>query len=428
MVDKLKISKFIDFYVVEDVYYVFSTLTNYFLECYDYKLFKYIINEDIEKINQFDKDLSIKLSRLGFYISKNLNETEEIIKQIKKFNNIPYICNLTLVVDHRCNLKCPYCFQDRIDESHLSINKESILFNFLNKSILNEKIKFLFVRYYGGEPLLNIKSVLRTQKWLWEKCFQKNILLKASIFTNGTLLDVKILNLLNREKILTINVSLDVFRIQDKDNFYNIIAFLKEARNFSDIQVNLRLNADRNYKKLIDNIGPVIKEYNLKKYISIYVESIFEYHPHKIGLRNIKYKFEALNYLIDKYNIVVVDFPRTKKTGCYTSMKNSFIIDSNLNTYQCHHDIGNQNMANGNIESRKKNICIYKKLGFNYKCYICKYFPICLGECSTIRSPSFITQGCRYNKQYFLRYFQILHKLRKKNVEKIHKYYIDRFA
>jgi len=93
---------------------------------------------------------------------------------------------LTLVTSLGCNFDCPYCFEDK----HPSVMNGSVQASLL-KLIDNRiaDIQTLVVTWFGGEPLVGKKPLLRLSEAFIERCERSAVRYQASIITNGYFLD-----------------------------------------------------------------------------------------------------------------------------------------------------------------------------------------------------------------------------------------------
>lgn len=88
----------------------------------------------------------------------------------------------------KCNLSCEYCFHNKINnslESSEPVYSIEDLYNFFCRHDINAPE----IRFFGGEPLLNKKWIYKCVNFLKEK----NMKCKYNIFTNGTLIDNKLI-------------------------------------------------------------------------------------------------------------------------------------------------------------------------------------------------------------------------------------------
>ncbi len=100
----------------------------------------------------------------------------------------PYRRTCMLMVTHRCNLNCTYCYETHKDNREMSFDMaKSILlkeFEFVNNS---DKFKEIEIDFMGGEPLINFPLIKQIVEWLDDEPPPVPYICFAS--TNGTLLD-----------------------------------------------------------------------------------------------------------------------------------------------------------------------------------------------------------------------------------------------
>jgi uncharacterized protein len=112
---------------------------------------------------------------------------------------------LTLFVNHRCNLRCTYCYTGR--KFHrpmpLSMAQRAIEFG------LEEADRgFLLLSFFGGEPMLEIELMEQALDYARRRAEECDKRLFPAVATNGTLLDKRRLELLKRHEF-QVQVSLD---------------------------------------------------------------------------------------------------------------------------------------------------------------------------------------------------------------------------
>ena len=136
--------------------------------------------------------------------------------------------NLVLSLTERCNLRCTYCYYKVSHEARNLVMSDDVMdaaiwFAFERSLSLNQR--FLNITFFGGEPLLCMKSIRRgveLAKQISRERFGKDVLIGAptkkappskfrlrfAINTNATLLNPSIIEYLKREKF-RIYLSLD---------------------------------------------------------------------------------------------------------------------------------------------------------------------------------------------------------------------------
>ena len=94
---------------------------------------------------------------------------------------------IMLVVTHRCNLNCVYCYEPKKTRSHMSLDTaKQIIMSQL--SSIDSQISRLEIQFMGGEPLMEFNLIRNLSEWIWAQDINiKELVLFAS--TNGTLLN-----------------------------------------------------------------------------------------------------------------------------------------------------------------------------------------------------------------------------------------------
>ena len=99
-----------------------------------------------------------------------------------------FILNLT----NKCNLDCSYCFEKNKDNCDIT---PEILDKFIS-FILKSNLKEISIRLFGGEPLLNLSLLEAVLLKLNHGLVNKGVKINYNIFTNGTCLNDKALDLI----------------------------------------------------------------------------------------------------------------------------------------------------------------------------------------------------------------------------------------
>lgn len=106
-----------------------------------------------------------------------------------------------------CNLACGYCFQPK-DKRKMSeaIGRKALEALFL--SARQHGLRQLTLKYAGGEPSLELPQLLRLQEYARALSAESGVALRASILSNGVLLDEQKLRAL-RDQDVHVMISLD---------------------------------------------------------------------------------------------------------------------------------------------------------------------------------------------------------------------------
>ncbi len=351
----------------------------------------------------------------GFVVNKYLNEENVVI-----FNEFSEILNdhspslqIVIAPTMNCNLKCIYCFEEGCDKSFTM--DEHIQENFIeyvkNKIHCNSSLKKIHVRWFGGEPLLKVETIVNLSKKLTTLCAENNIEYSAHITTNGVLLTKDIAKKLKDCKISTCQITLDgtekqycYYKNATPKQFKQVIQNIIDTCDI--LAIEIRLNADyNNYEDLKKLTKYLLIDHNLKNKISVYLAEI------KSVCENTSYsKEESLNkkttynlhtdfnnFLKQEINLQKIRIPIISPKKCYCSyMKHSnMVVGPDGSLYRCEHLIGQKDKVIGNCNFG----LFYNNFDlneFNYrhpkKCLNCSIFPVCLSGCRDERKHIPITK------------------------------------
>lgn len=182
------------------------------------------INEeaDIEKFKHFfedkvplstDDDMVKSLYERGYIVDNDIDEYKEMKKEIDELmKESSKRLSLTIYVTEQCNFRCIYC-----PEEHVSKKLSKTKWEALNKYILNSvkegKYTSIGISFFGGEPLLESKSI--TEFLINLKDGLKdypNVHCSHSVVTNGYLLSPDLYDKLVSLDVKLFQITVDGFK------------------------------------------------------------------------------------------------------------------------------------------------------------------------------------------------------------------------
>lgn len=211
-----------------------------------------------------DKDI-IKALKERKLIIQSEKEDSGYLEEIRKeyLNKIKQTTTLYLILTHKCNLECKYCFVRR----SFNEKERKILMTpeIVKKGIdlwtrhLNNKNDKHFIIFYGGEPLLNIFALKEALEYI-KNLQEKSIIPKNTekiIITNGALINSEIANFLK-----TYNVEVTV-SIDGPMKTHNICRIDKDKKGtFKKVEKAVKI---LQAKGITPCISATITPYNLAK-------------------------------------------------------------------------------------------------------------------------------------------------------------------
>ena len=139
---------------------------------------------------------------------------------------------LTLFLNHRCNLRCTYCYTGEKFDRRMDWDVARRAVDF---GVANSTEGWLLLAFFGGEPMLELALMQRALEYAAEQCAARKLRLYTSVATNGTALDDRRLALLKRYKS-HVQVSFDgVKAAHDATR-----PFMSGRSSFTHVQANLK--------------------------------------------------------------------------------------------------------------------------------------------------------------------------------------------
>ena len=112
---------------------------------------------------------------------------------------------VTLVLDHRCNLRCSYCYTGKKLERAMPLATAKRAVDF---GLDQAERGWLLVALFGGEPLIDVQLAEDVLAYAAAESARRKVKLFTTLATNGTLLDERRLKLL-KDYAFHVQVSLD---------------------------------------------------------------------------------------------------------------------------------------------------------------------------------------------------------------------------
>ena len=337
-------NKFTNLIKFNNEYYIFNLLYKT-IDIIPEHLYKHLKNDNFDNIN--DNILNYMISR-RYIEPTNFNNKEKIY--IKDTECI----TVYMVFSYICNLKCVYCFENKVNQIQEMSNE---VFNESIKMLKNiSKDKKVILVLYGGEPLLS-NNYVRIKEVV--EIFKENQNIFFRIITNGVNAKefIPIFKEI-RDRVIEFVITLDgLKRIHNerrmfkdgRETFDIICTSIYEILKFN-IRVKIRINIDYNniYSQdelvafLEDKFGfkNIILEYNL-------VEQNNKNDYENPGLLNL---YKVCSNLIKNSKLEIqINYPiwyyisnfhtnRNKKPILLNSpcmIGNGFVIDNDGKLYHC---------------------------------------------------------------------------------------------
>jgi len=137
---------------------------------------------------------------------------DDFFKQIK-YDPAGLPLEVTILTTFSCNFKCVYCFEESVkDEVFLDKDTSGRIVQWLIKKAEAKGYKRIFLVFYGGEPLLNVKPIYDISWQMREWAQQKGVEFGFGIITNGSLVNPDLIDKFLTVGLKDIRISIDGFR------------------------------------------------------------------------------------------------------------------------------------------------------------------------------------------------------------------------
>lgn len=297
------------------------------------------------------------------------------------------IREINLVITHRCNLKCIYCYEVNKDKGEMSIElAKRILTEYLSK----KSCDLLAINLFGGEPLLRFSFIKELCEWTWCHAWSQNYIFYVD--TNGVNLsdETKLWAHLNKKKVILL-LSLDgtpQTQNFNRSNSYDLIDLDFFIENWPDQGVKMTIS-DQHLETLADDIIYLHSKGLKIKGANIAEGTVFKDFDKKYSILKEQYT-KLINWYIDHPDIDVAQLfdlnlalcetrqhERIKYCGCGSEAIK--VIDIDGKEYPCTYFFP-LSMSSKELAEIKKYDFSDDKLFVNEDCLKnCYIYPICKG-------------------------------------------------
>ena len=259
------------------------------------------------------------------------------------------------------------------------------------------------VDWFGGEPLLQIKTIQRLSKGFIEICEKYDAEYSAGIVTNGYLFKKEIVERLVELKVKRAQITLDgPPEIHNKrrphkgatKTFETILQNLKEAADM--IQISVRMNIDKENRNAIKAMLDILVAEGLEKRIGFYLGKTYPYTDvcadiSASCINDADFSLLGLEILMELLNrgfAYSYWIPSSKSYMCTADRDNSFVISSSGGIVNCWNETAKPEEEIGHLLKPTTNKMNYNALSWKQcdpfdreDCTKCVLLPMCSGGC-----------------------------------------------
>lgn len=340
-----------------------------------------------------------------------------LMERLKKGNpRIPQNKKLSLEIcpTLNCNFDCRYCFEaGRRHTGSMNDETANNIVEFVKKRIKETKANKLAVKWFGGEPLLEIETIKKLSDKLIKVADEYKIPYSAFIQTNAYLLNQEIIDVLEEKGVKSIEVTIDGNK--DTHDKLRVLSggrgtYEKIIDNLSHIKTKMKIDIRCNlHKDNLDTFEDLMKDIDRLKQITnnhiVCTPRVIRIKDNlpKDGafLKDVAFTNEEfLNQFHRLYSLNHIENPSYSEIDYFTGRIGSpckacngtgFTIDELGNIYGCSMEVGKSNCVIGNVRTYENDESLNNGNGYEFyrnsfctdreECKNCAVLPICLGRC-----------------------------------------------
>lgn len=216
-------------------------------------IFDETIKSQIQMLLSLPQEENLIDSRIisGFCVPEGTNENLLVYNTVNDYINSTNSLSLILFPTLNCNFSCSYCYEKK-EKGEMQDSTYDKLFLAIKKHHEENRLDFLKLEWFGGEPLLCYEKLIEFTKRVNRFCEDEGIAYQHSMTTNGYLLSVERVIQLMELKIQTYQITIDgaakthnVYRPLrgGKPSWNKIIANLLDMKKMElDFSVLIRIN------------------------------------------------------------------------------------------------------------------------------------------------------------------------------------------
>lgn len=295
------------------------------------------------------KELTNKLIENKILVDSNEDEFESVINVFNEAKKNDTSLNFVIAPSANCQLGCNYCGQIH-SKKNMEINLEENIINHIINKLEGKVYKDLDIVWYGGEPLLGIKSMERLTNKIKNICESKVLSYSASMITNGLNLNTRTFeNLVLKLNVKSFQITLDGTK-QTHDNsrftkdlkptfdiiLNNIIKASKNPIYFSEnVNISIRVNVHKNNVNEVNELIELLHFNKIHNKVDLYFAAVHDWGNNKadekIGLSQHDFAEKEIEWLIKMNDLGFKKSPILPPaiTGtCMTTSSDSELIDA----------------------------------------------------------------------------------------------------
>lgn len=344
-------------------------------------------------------DVEAILEKKGYVVDGEIDELLKVRERRKQIIHSDKV-TITIIPTLGCNFKCVYCYEE-MNLTRMNPETEDKLVKFVDQMITDKK--FLFINWFGGEPLLELKKIERITKKLKDVCRSKKVTYLAGITTNGYLLTLENFKRLQKCNVIDYQVTIDGIKEDHnklrmlKNNQGSFDVIVKNLKLIStqtksgtfgiSVRCNFLRKSMENYEQILNQFTNMFSE---DKRFSFTVHAVKDWGGCSVqGIQNEILSEEEEKELFrnalkhNKNSQKQIDFSthlgvlNGSSNSCYAMGNSNFVIGADGSIYKCTSDFNQALGTLDDLENRKDWIKEEELLSETEECNQCFFYGAC---------------------------------------------------
>ena len=351
----------------------------------------------IKDLENIEDEILVEMRTCKMLFINKKEEQDFITQVMKEKYEVEKKLEITLVTSHACNLRCIYCFEGESSNNKMSLEKAHEVVNEIDEYMKDNADAEIAIRYYGGEPMTNLKVIDFVNEYLQSKYKNR---FSFSLVSNGVLLAPDIIKKWSQYNWSGIKITLDGEKeINDKrrisrdgkSTYDQVLKCLTELP--ANIEIFLHIVVDDSNINHLDEMFSDLASHDLQEKIVIgisYTHPYINILPEKRAETVVTVAAKAKHYGFYLSNLISVD----GEGICPNKNHNSYLVDIDGKKLKCTGYMSMKESSAGIYRGRTE-----KFINKDAECLECRYLPVCNGGCQFLKSYNNEKKYCQ--KKYF---------------------------
>jgi len=330
-------------------------------------------------------------------VTPDRNEVDEVLARVALGIEDQNRLDVFLLPNMNCNFACPYCYEEH-RPSQMEPDVEDRVIGWFEE--MAPLFKVVLVSWFGGEPLLSYRQLLRMQTKIRQICDQSGTIFNSHITTNGYLLSEERANALVAQDLLSYQVTIDgppdvhngsrILR-GDGDSFERVFGNVNSlAANHPNTNIKLRVNFDPETLTRVPELLEMFAE-DIRPQLHLVLERIFGNNLFiGKGPTQVARETEEMYAVARDLGFAVTTTPLDpgKLTYCYADRENQFLFTHTGDVFKCTVSEFDSKDRLGYLS--ETGAIVWDGKGYedwmgvpavDAECRTCTYLPMCMGGC-----------------------------------------------